>query len=61
MPELVEGYNFEQKVVTVPNNDTDINAEIATQAEDDWIAGMLTLSGSDVIISFHRNVVIVLP
>lgn len=58
MPEIVPGYNTEQKVITVANNDTAINAELTTQAVDSWIATLFTVSGSDVIILFSRNVVI---
>lgn len=58
MPEIVPGYNTEQKVVTVVNNDTDINAELTTQAVDSWIATLFTVSGSDVIILFTRNVAV---
>jgi hypothetical protein len=56
MPVLVEGYTYEQKVVTVANTDTAINDEIDTQAEDDWIVTLLTISGSDVILLFSRQV-----
>ena len=58
MPEIAPGYNTEQKTVTVPNNDTDINAEITTQAVDGWLASLFTVSGADVIILFTRNTVI---
>ena len=61
MPELITGYNTEQKVVTVANNDSAINAQLTTEATDDWIATLFTVSGSDVIILFSRNVVIEAP
>lgn len=56
MPTLVPGFTYEQKVVTVANNDTAINAEITTQAADDWVVTNIFISGSDVIILFSRNV-----
>jgi hypothetical protein len=47
---------FEQKVKTVANNDTDINTEIALQNADNWIVGLIVISGTDVIILFSRTV-----
>lgn len=47
---------MEQKVLTVANNDTDINAAITAQAVDGWFVGSLTLSGTDIIILFTRRV-----
>jgi len=61
MPELIPGYNTEQKVVTVANNDTAINTEITTQANDDWVVSSLTLSGTNMVILFSRTIPIVLP
>lgn len=58
MPEIVPGFDTQQKVSTVSNNDSDINTEITTQANDGWIVGFITLSGSDVIILFTRNIAI---
>lgn len=58
MPEIISGINTEQKVVTVSNNDEAINAELTTQGADGWLASQLTISGSDVIILFSRNVTI---
>lgn len=58
MPILVPGINTEQKVVTVANSDETINAELTTQGADGWLASQLTISGSDVIILFSRNVTI---
>lgn len=56
MSEVIPGYSTEQKVVTVANNDTDINAAITAQAADSWLAGSLTLSGTDIIILFTRTI-----
>lgn len=56
MPSLIPGFTYEQKVSTVANNDTAINAEITTQAADDWTVSNIVVSGSDVIILFQRNV-----
>lgn len=56
MPELVTGITYEQKVKTVANNDTDINNEITTQAEDGWVLNQIILSGSNVILLFSRQV-----
>lgn len=53
----LQGLTIEQKVVTVANNETGINTEIATQAADGWIVGSITISGSDVIILFTRTVI----
>jgi hypothetical protein len=61
MPVLVTGYTYEQKVVTVSNNDTAINAEIDTQAPGDWVLNQITISGTDAILLFSRNVADVLP
>jgi hypothetical protein len=61
MPVLVTGYTYEQKVVTVANDDTAMNAEITTQAADDWTLSQITISGSDAILLFSRNVADVLP
>lgn len=56
MPELVAGYTFEQKRVTVPNTDVDVNAEIETQGLEGWITQQLLISGSDMIILFTRQI-----
>lgn len=61
MPEIITGQNTEQKVVTVANNDTDINAEITAQAADKWLASLFTPSGTDVIILFMRTTPIEAP
>jgi hypothetical protein len=61
MPVLVTGYTYEQKVVFVSNNATDINAEIDAQAPDDWILNFITISGTDAILLFSRNLADVLP
>lgn len=61
MPEIATGITYEQKVVTVANNDTDINTEITTQAADSWILNQITISGSDVILLFSRSIETVLP
>lgn len=57
MPETAPGYNTEQKVVTVPNTDTDINNEITAQS-DTWLVSSLTLFNDDsnVIILFTRTI-----
>lgn len=44
----------EQKILTVANNDTDVNAAITAQAADGWITAQLIVSGSDIIILFTR-------
>lgn len=59
MPIVVPGYNTENKVSTVSNNDSAINAEITTQAADEWLVSSLTLSGSNIIILFTRTIPIV--
>lgn len=46
---------IEQKVVTVANNDTDMNNEIATQAADGYILLSITLSNLDVIMLFNKT------
>lgn len=56
MPEVVTGYTTESKVVTVLNDDTDINAEINLQGVDSWLPVSLTLSGTDIIILFTRTI-----
>lgn len=61
MPELITGITYEQKVVTVTNDDTSMNGEITTQAVDDWVLQNLVVSGTDVILVFSRQVEIVLP
>lgn len=61
MPELIPGYLTEQKTITVANNDTDINAEITTQAVDTWTVSSMILSGSDMVILFTRTLPIVAP
>lgn len=61
MPELITGFTYEQKVVTVTNDDTSMNGEITTQAVDDWVLQNLVVSGTDVILVFSRQVEIVLP
>lgn len=44
-----------QKVVTVANNDTDINAEITAQNADGWVIGWMILSGTDVILLLTKT------
>lgn len=61
MPELIPGIEYEQKVITVTNDDTSMNGEITTQAADNWVLQNLVLSGTDVILIFSRQVEIVLP
>lgn len=56
MPSLIPGI-YEQKTVTVTADDTAMNGEIETQAEDDWIVSQLVLNGSNMTILFSRNVV----
>lgn len=55
MPVLIPGQLTEQKVVTVANNDTAINAEISTQDLNSWSVSQIIVSGSDVIILFTRT------
>lgn len=57
MATLSGGATFEQKVVTVVNDDTTINNEITTQAIDNWIVGQIILSGSNVILFFSRTTI----
>ena len=52
----IPGYSIEQKVETVANNDTDINAALTTANSDNWTAAYMILSGTDVIILFTRSV-----
>lgn len=56
MPELIQGYNTEHKVVTVANNDGAINASITAEAIDMWVPASLILSGTDVIILYTRTI-----
>ncbi len=58
MPELVPGYDTQQKVVTVLNDDASMNSEIETQAADQWLLSQLTPSGSDIILLFSRTVTV---
>ena len=57
MPDTYLGNTTDQKVVTVANNDSAINAELAAQKPDGWLASLFTVSGSDVIILFTRTFV----
>lgn len=54
---LPGGTTIEQKVVTVTNDDTTINAEINTQGSDGWLLGFVTLwtDNSKVILFFSRT------
>lgn len=47
-----------QKVVTVANNDTAINAEITTQTASGWTVTLLTLFNDDssIIILFTKSI-----
>lgn len=59
MPELIPGYDFQQKVIRVANNDGDINDEIDTQAADvdgGWTVSDIIISGSDAILLFQRQI-----
>lgn len=58
MPEIIAGFNTEQKVVTVSNEDVDINAEINTQAADNWLVSSIIMYTNDtwVLILFTRTV-----
>lgn len=49
----------EQKVVTVLNTDTDINAEIITQTIDNWFVTLMTLwsDNTNMVILFTRQVI----
>ncbi len=56
MPNLVNGYLTEQKVVTVAGADeTAINTEITTQASDSWLLQNIFFNGSDAILLFQRT------
>lgn len=56
MAAITPSITVEQKVVTVANNDTDINASITTEAADDWLVTLLCVSGSDMVILYSRNI-----
>lgn len=56
MAELVPGITYEQKVVTVASDDTSMNTEITTQAEDGWILNFITISGGNSILLFSRQI-----
>lgn len=58
MPEIVNGYQTEQKTVTVANTDFDINTAIGSQATGGWLVSSLTLFNDDsnVIILFSRTI-----
>jgi len=51
----INGITIESKVVTVANNDTDINNAIETQGADNWLVASVTVSGTDVILLFTRQ------
>lgn len=51
----INGILIENKVVTVANNDTDINNEITAQSDLGWLVVSLTISGTDVIILFTKQ------
>lgn len=53
---LLPNMTLEQKVETVANNDVAINAAITAQAADDWQVQFIFLSGTDVILLFHRTI-----
>lgn len=55
--EVIPGYQTEQKVQTVSNDDASINAAIAAQAADSWVVSLLTLSGANMVILFSRTIV----
>lgn len=56
MAEIIQGYTTEQKVITVGNNDEEINASITSEAADNWLVVSLTLSGTDIIILYTRTI-----
>lgn len=56
MPSIIPGYITEQKVVTVSNNDSDINTELTTQGLDTWLATSFFANGSDITILFTRTI-----
>lgn len=58
MPIIIPGYDTQQKTLTVPNTDEDMNEAINEQASEGWIVGALTPSGDDMVILFTRNVAI---
>ena len=45
---------IEQKVSTVANNDTAINAAITTEAATNWVVSFMTVSGANMVILFQR-------
>jgi hypothetical protein len=47
---------IEQKVVTVPNEDADINALITAQAADSWVVSSIKVYHDDttVIVLFQK-------
>ncbi len=55
MAEIIPGFTFEQKIVSVAALDVAVNAVIAAQAVDSWMVSSLILSGTDLIILFTRN------
>lgn len=54
---LIPGYTTEQKVVTVANNDTAINASIATELPDDWLITLMVIypDGSQIILLYAKT------
>lgn len=44
-----------QKVITVNNSDTDINAELTAQNADGWVIAWMILSGTDVILLLTKT------
>lgn len=60
MPGLIPGTTTEQKTVTVANNDTAINASIATELPDDWLITLMVIypDGSNIILLYSRTVTI---
>lgn len=61
MPELIPGYDTQQKTITVANNDTALNASITAEAAEGWMVTLMILSGSDMVLLYSRNVEIVAP
>lgn len=56
MPIIIPGIDTQQLVVTVANNDTDINNEIAAQALNDYLLSSMYPNGANMTLLFQRNV-----
>lgn len=58
MASMIPGYTTEQKVLTVPNDDTSMNDAIATESAFQWVVSTLILSGggANMVILFTRTI-----